>query len=368
MRREKVERQNGVLFYFILFSFTFHVILLRVADLNLSRRIKVKTKVLPVLYRVDIEPISYEEMWENDASTPDLQDKRLYKSLTACTPVKRAVPVRKEASIQNLRKPPLQVPSIDDSSDLYPCSKTSAGSVVKKILPDTPELVPVQRNFVTSFMPIVKDADNSTEDEKTNESLPVVEESGEVSEKSAVILPEKIGSRHAEEEPLRNMAVEGKTQRLAGEDKTVPEKKAADVIEKSEPEMLSVPAPVPAKEIQSFSESSPAENSLKKPIKKVNAEAVACFQAMVSGKINRFKVYPTEARRNNQEGRVTVSFQINPNGILSNLCVTGSSGYDLLDKAAMDAAMAGEPYLPFPEGLNGPVQVSLTVWFKIGAP
>lgn len=51
----------------------------------------------------------------------------------------------------------------------------------------------------------------------------------------------------------------------------------------------------------------------------------------------QFFYYPRLARRHNWQGQVTLGFSINDNGFIQNIRVTTSSGYNVLDEAAITA-------------------------------
>ncbi|MCL5035838.1 MAG: energy transducer TonB [Chloroflexi bacterium] len=89
------------------------------------------------------------------------------------------------------------------------------------------------------------------------------------------------------------------------------------------------------------------------------------FQAKVSAKLDRAKIYPDEAREKDQEGIVMVSFLIRPDGGPQNPSVSSSSGYAVLDRAALDAVARAGPYLPFPEGFPTGIKVKAEVIFKL---
>jgi len=92
---------------------------------------------------------------------------------------------------------------------------------------------------------------------------------------------------------------------------------------------------------------------------------LAIYRGIIACKIERVKAYPREARQERQEGRVVISFMVNPSGDIDKVNVIRSSGFHLLDEAATQAAGDGSPYLPFPEGLNRPIRIKMTVNFRL---
>jgi len=64
------------------------------------------------------------------------------------------------------------------------------------------------------------------------------------------------------------------------------------------------------------------------------------------------KKYPKMAKRLNQQGVAEVSFTINKNGCISNVKLYKSSGYSLIDKAAVKAVKKIINLKPIPKKLN----------------
>ncbi|MFA6629274.1 MAG: energy transducer TonB [Sulfuricurvum sp.] len=58
--------------------------------------------------------------------------------------------------------------------------------------------------------------------------------------------------------------------------------------------------------------------------------------------------YPKNARRLNQQGEVSVTFTLSQNGEVSQIAITKSSGFDLLDEAARALITAASPEFPKP--------------------
>jgi len=69
-------------------------------------------------------------------------------------------------------------------------------------------------------------------------------------------------------------------------------------------------------------------------------------------KIEKHKEYPFWARRHGIEGRVIVVFSLKRNGQLKEINVEESSGYSLLDKAAIKTIKRAAPFPAFPPELN----------------
>ncbi|MFH0802662.1 MAG: TonB family protein [bacterium] len=95
------------------------------------------------------------------------------------------------------------------------------------------------------------------------------------------------------------------------------------------------------------------------------AAFLVAFQSMVSGKLNRAKIYPIEARERREEGTVILSFLVEPDGHPSTPCAVSSSGYASLDQAAVAAVASASPFLPFPEGFPSGIRVKARVRFYL---
>lgn len=71
------------------------------------------------------------------------------------------------------------------------------------------------------------------------------------------------------------------------------------------------------------------------------------FTRIVTERINFFLIYPQQAREKGQEGVVYVTFKIDAQGMVENLKIAQTSGYPLLDRAALWAVKNAVP-LPSP--------------------
>jgi len=76
--------------------------------------------------------------------------------------------------------------------------------------------------------------------------------------------------------------------------------------------------------------------------------------------IERNRYYPVIARKRRIRGQVTVTFTIVANGGIKSLAVKKTSGYDILDTAALRTVNDAAPYPPPGESL-GLEEVTLTV-------
>ncbi|MGC8615690.1 MAG: energy transducer TonB [Desulfurella sp.] len=73
------------------------------------------------------------------------------------------------------------------------------------------------------------------------------------------------------------------------------------------------------------------------------------YMKLLKDKIQNVWVYPEQARLKNQQGTLLVEFGINKNGSLAYTKVIRSSGYPILDEAAIKAIKEASPFNPLPE-------------------
>jgi len=90
------------------------------------------------------------------------------------------------------------------------------------------------------------------------------------------------------------------------------------------------------------------------------------YLANVRLQIERHKEYPFWARRYGIEGKVIVAFSLKRNGQLERLKIKKSSGYSLLDKAAIKAIKRTAPFPAFPSGLNkNMISLQIPIYFHL---
>jgi len=74
----------------------------------------------------------------------------------------------------------------------------------------------------------------------------------------------------------------------------------------------------------------------------------ASYFARIKRQIELSWNYPNEAQRKGMTGELTLRFQISRDGNLTNVRLINSSGYNILDEAALQAVKSAAPYYPFP--------------------
>lgn len=75
------------------------------------------------------------------------------------------------------------------------------------------------------------------------------------------------------------------------------------------------------------------------------------YQALIRAALEANHVYPRRAQRLNQEGVVTLSFEVHADGNVQALVLRESSGYSSLDDAALNLVRSLSDLPPFPEEL-----------------
>ena len=90
------------------------------------------------------------------------------------------------------------------------------------------------------------------------------------------------------------------------------------------------------------------------------------FLRRVKQRIESVKTYPLWAREAGYEGTATVRFAILADGQLGEITLINSSGYDILDKAAITTIRKSEPFPSLMDSLNRKsLQVELPIAFKL---
>jgi protein TonB len=74
------------------------------------------------------------------------------------------------------------------------------------------------------------------------------------------------------------------------------------------------------------------------------------YDGKVRAKLARAKRYPSSARRERAQGSVVVRFVVSANGGVSGVSIARSSGFAVLDEAAMDAVQRAAPFPDTPDG------------------
>jgi TonB family protein len=90
------------------------------------------------------------------------------------------------------------------------------------------------------------------------------------------------------------------------------------------------------------------------------------FLELIRQKIENAKMYPHWAREAGYEGIAKIRFAILSDGKLGEVSIIDSSGYDILDNAAIAAIEKAAPFPPLPESLNRDIlRIELPIVFKL---
>ncbi len=96
------------------------------------------------------------------------------------------------------------------------------------------------------------------------------------------------------------------------------------------------------------------KNTTKEATVSIGTQSIkyASYLKHIKDKVQNTWVYPEEARLNNQQGGLLLIFTIEKNGDVSRVKVINSSGYRLLDEAAVNAIKEAAPFPPLPKRLH----------------
>ncbi len=89
------------------------------------------------------------------------------------------------------------------------------------------------------------------------------------------------------------------------------------------------------------------------------------FQADLLAHIERYRRYPEEARREQEQGVVMVGFAMGRKGDLLDLWVDKSSGFAALDAEALSTLKRAQPLPLIPKGLPDELEIVLPVSFAL---
>jgi protein TonB len=119
--------------------------------------------------------------------------------------------------------------------------------------------------------------------------------------------------------------------------------------------VIAVPSPPPAEEPPVFEVPQPREEPPPPPavVEPAPEDAIDDYGRALSRLLDRHKQYPQIARRRGWEGMVEVKIDIGAEGRISDVKVSQSSGYDVLDQRAIEIIQSAQPLPPAPASLQG---------------
>ena len=93
--------------------------------------------------------------------------------------------------------------------------------------------------------------------------------------------------------------------------------------------------------------------SVARPAGEAEAGTLDKYRLALIGVARRYKRYPSQAMEKGWQGRVEVRLIIGANGFTQSLSIRKSSGYEILDKQALDIVIKAKPLTPIPASLRG---------------
>lgn len=89
------------------------------------------------------------------------------------------------------------------------------------------------------------------------------------------------------------------------------------------------------------------------------------YLQLIRSRIEANKQYPLIARRQHWEGKVGLRFTVNKDSKVEEIKLISSSGYQLLDKAAINSVVNASPFPPPPDPSLLPLHLELTIVFEL---
>lgn len=89
------------------------------------------------------------------------------------------------------------------------------------------------------------------------------------------------------------------------------------------------------------------------------------FQQQLFSHIQKFQIYPFQARQDRQQGLVVIVFTMSRAGMVLDFRIQGSSGYPLLDQAAVDTIIRAQPLPRIPADIADPLEVEIPIQFSL---
>ena len=120
-----------------------------------------------------------------------------------------------------------------------------------------------------------------------------------------------------------------------------------------------LPAAQPQRFRSSAAATGPADGAISAD--RALANARDAYTAELYHIIKKYFVYPALARRRGQEGKVQLSFIVGDNGRAQDIQVAGSSGFSLLDRAAVETIQK----IPLPPPPRRAMQIPVTIVYRL---
>ncbi len=126
------------------------------------------------------------------------------------------------------------------------------------------------------------------------------------------------------------------------------EKKLKEIAEKPDPEFE--PEPQPEEIVMEEPPKELTEENIKviDPIQKVMLR----YQDMIKQKIESCRKYPNRAKKQGFEGISHLTFTLLSSGMVQDIKIIHSSGFDIFDEEAVSTVKRASPFKPIPEKFN----------------
>jgi protein TonB len=102
-----------------------------------------------------------------------------------------------------------------------------------------------------------------------------------------------------------------------------------------------------------------------RPVATVSGQAPGSWEGQVLGWLERFRRYPGHARERRQQGVAQVRFRMDRTGRVLVVALERSSGYPLLDQAALDTIRRAQPLPAIPPDRADELELSVPVEFHL---
>lgn len=124
-------------------------------------------------------------------------------------------------------------------------------------------------------------------------------------------------------------------------------------VQQSAPPSVQAPANVP-RAVEAQAQAPPAPGPVVAPrTDAADAGNLDQYRVALLGAANRYKRYPAIAMEKGWAGRVEIRIVIGTNGMTQSIAVKTSSGFEILDKTALDMVTKAKPMTPIPPALRG---------------
>ena len=149
-------------------------------------------------------------------------------------------------------------------------------------------------------------------------------------------------------------------------EKIVEPPKKIEPVPETEPELEPEPEEVPEsepEEVPEYTEEEAAEEVIEVP--PVAKEPAVDFSSVIQGirkKLIQKKIYPYAARKKGIQGIVFILLKLDEQGYLLELRITQSSGYKVLDKAAVSLI---KKVVPYEHGTGQPVSIEIPIKYSL---